>query len=150
VRRVLWWLKLRDLTGFNGLSLAPLTEAKAEVADSRHTMIEQTVIDAYRERTGPFAGSVTTAADVAESLQIAFPSDDKQAGLAAIAKAMHEAGCRQIVKKQIRVDAKQVRLWARTKKLAARWSSMEPAELATLYKQQRAIKPLSPGYDPLA
>jgi hypothetical protein len=60
-----------------------------------------------------------------------------------VSKAMREAGCRTLegTNRQIRVDTKQVRLWALTKKLAAKFSIMEPAALAELYKWQRARKP---------
>ena len=37
VRRIKGWLMARDLTGYNGKGLAPLTEMKVEVADNRHT-----------------------------------------------------------------------------------------------------------------
>jgi hypothetical protein len=114
---------------------------KAEAADSRHTDIEQTVIDAYRDRAGPFVGTLCTAADVANQLEFSF--EDNQQGLVMVSKAMREAGCRTLEGKnrQIRVDTKQVRLWALSKKLAAKFSTMEPAALAELYKRQRARKP---------
>jgi len=43
----------RDLSKYNGKGLAPLTEMKVEAADNRHTDIEQTVIEAYREPRRP-------------------------------------------------------------------------------------------------
>jgi hypothetical protein len=139
VRRIKGWLQRRDLAGFNGQSLAPLTEMKAEVADNRHTDMEQSIIEACRDRQGPFAGTLFTAADVADKLEFAF--EDNQRGLAAVAKAMREAGCRSI-KHQVRVDTKQVRLWALTKKIAAQCSSFEAAKLVELYKVQRARQPM--------
>jgi hypothetical protein len=33
---------------------------KVEVADNRHTDIEQTVLEAYRDRAGPFVGTLCT------------------------------------------------------------------------------------------
>lgn len=141
VRRIKGWLMARDLSKYNGKGLAPLTEMKAEAADSRHTDIEQTVIDAYRDRAGPFVGTLCTAADVAD--QLGFSFEDNQQGLVMVSKAMREAGCRTLEGKnrQIRVDTKQVRLWALSKKLAAKFSTMEPAALAELYKRQLARKP---------
>jgi len=141
VRRIKGWLMARDLSKYNGKGLAPLTEMKAEAAESRHTDIEQTVIDAYRDRAGPFVGTLCTAADVADQLEFSF--EDNQQGLLMVSKAMREAGCRTLEGKnrQIRVDTKQVRLWALSKKLAAKFSTMEPAALAELYKLQRARKP---------
>jgi hypothetical protein len=61
-----------------------------------------------------------------------------------VSKAMREAGCRPLEGKnrQIRVDTKQVRLWALSKKLAAEYSAMEPATLAELYKRQKTLKPI--------
>jgi len=42
-----------------------------------------------------------------------------------------------------------VRLWALSKKLAAKFSSMEPAALAELYKRQKTLKPIIlDDYDP--
>jgi hypothetical protein len=141
IRRIKSWLMARDLSKYNGKGLAPLTEMKAEAADSRHTHIEQTVIEAYRDRAGPFVGTLCTAADVADKLEFSF--EDNQQGLVMVSKAMREAGCRTLegTNRQIRVDTKQVRLWALTKKLAAKFSIMEPAALAELYKWQRARKP---------
>jgi hypothetical protein len=141
VRRIKGWLMARDLSKYNGKGLAPLTEMKVEVADNRHNDIEQTVIEAYRDRAGPFVGTLCTAADVADKLEFSF--EDDQQGLVMVSKAMREAGCRTLEGKnrQIRVDTKQVRLWAVSKKLAAKYSAMEPAALAELYKRQRARKP---------
>jgi hypothetical protein len=141
VRRIKGWLMARDLSQYNGKGLAPLTEMKVEVADNRHTDIEQTVIEAYRDRVGPFVGTLCTAADVADKLEFSF--EDNQQGLAMVSKAMREAGCRTLEGKnrQIRVDGKQVRLWAVSKKLAAKYSAMEPAALAELYKRQKTLKP---------
>jgi hypothetical protein len=141
VRRIKGWLMARDLSKYNGKGLAPLTEMKVEVADNRHTDIEQTVIEAHRDRAGPFVGTLCTAADVADKLEFSF--EDNQQGLVTVSKAMREAGCRTLEGKnrQIRVDTKQVRLWAVSKKLAAKFSTMEPAALAELYKRQRARKP---------
>ena len=141
VRRIKGWLMARDLSKYNGKGLAPLTEMKVEVADNRHTDIERTVIEAYRDRAGPFVGTLCTAADVADKLEFSF--EDNQQGLLMVSKAMREAGCRTLEGKnrQIRVDTKQVRLWAMSKKLAAKYSAMEPAALAELYKRQRARKP---------
>jgi Family of unknown function (DUF5906) len=141
VRRIKGWLMARDLSKYNGKGLAPLTEMKIEVADNRHTDIEQTVIEAYRDRAGPFVGTLCSAADVADKLEFSF--EDNQQGLVMVSKAMREAGCRTLEGKnrQIRVDTKQVRLWALSKRLAAKFSTMEPAALAELYKRQRARKP---------
>jgi hypothetical protein len=149
VRRIKGWLMTRDLSTYNGKGLAPLTEMKTEVADNQHTDIEQTVLEAHRDRTGPFVGTLCTAADVANKLEFSF--EDNQKGLAMISKAMREAGCRTLEGKnrQIRVDAKQVRLWALSKKLAAKFSTMEPAALAELYKRQKTLKPIIlDDYDP--
>jgi hypothetical protein len=139
----------RDLSKYYGKGLAPLTEMKVEVADNRHTDIEQTVIEAYRDRVGPFVGTLCTAADVADKLEFSF--EDNQQGLVMVSKAMREAGCRTLEGKnrQIRVDTKQVRLWALSKKLAAKYSAMEPATLAELYKRQKTLKPIIlDDYDP--
>ena len=140
VRRIKGWLMARDLSKYHGRGLAPLTEMKVEAADNRHTDIEQTVIEAHRDRAGPFVGTLCTAADVADKLEFSF--EDNQQGLVMVSKAMREAGCRTLEGKnrQIRVDTKQVRLWALTKKLAAKFSTMEPAALAELYKRERARK----------
>lgn len=149
VRRIKGWLMARDLSKYNGKGLAPLTEMKVEVADNRHTDIEQTVIEAYRDRAGPFVGTLCTAADVADKLEFSF--EDNQQGLVMVSKAMREAGCRTLEGKnrQIRVDTKQVRLWAMSKKLAAKYSAMEPAALAELYKRQKTRKPIIlDDYDP--
>jgi hypothetical protein len=149
VRRIKGWLMTRDLSTYNGKGLAPLTEMKTEVADNQHTDIEQTVLEAHRDRTGPFVGTLCTAADVANKLEFSF--EDNQKGLAMISKAMREAGCRTLEGKnrQIRVDAKQVRLWALSKKLVAKFSTMEPAALAELYKRQKTLKPIIlDDYDP--
>jgi hypothetical protein len=51
----------RDLSQYNGKGLAPLTEMKVEVADNRHTDIEQAVIEAYRDRVGPFVPPMSPA-----------------------------------------------------------------------------------------
>jgi hypothetical protein len=70
-----------------------------------------------------------------------------------VSKAMREAGCRTLAgtNRQIRVDTKQVRLWAISKKLAAKFSAMEPAALAELYKRERMRKPINlDDYDPAA
>jgi hypothetical protein len=149
VRRIKGWLMARDLSKYNGKGLAPLTEMKVEVADNRHTDIEQTVIEAYRDRVGPFVGTLCTAADVADKLEFSF--QDNQQGLVMVSKAMREAGCRTLEgrNRQIRVDTKQVRLWALSKKLAAKFSTMEPAALAELYKRQKTRKPIIlDDYDP--
>ena len=149
VRRIKGWLMARDLSKYNGKGLAPLTEMKVEVSDNRHTDIEQTVIEAYRDRAGPFVGTLCTAADVADKLEFSF--EDNQQGLVMVSKAMREAGCRTLEGKnrQIRVDTKQVRLWAMSKKLAAKYSAMEPAALAELYKRQKTRKPIIlDDYDP--
>jgi hypothetical protein len=122
---------------------------KVEVADSRHTDIEQAVIEAYGDRAGPFVGTLCTAADVADKPEFSF--EDNQQRLAMVSKAMREAGCRTLEGKnrQIRVDTKQVRLWALSKKLAAKYSAMEPATLAELYKRQKTLKPIIlDDYDP--
>jgi Family of unknown function (DUF5906) len=149
VRRIKGWLMARDLTEYNGKGLAPLTEMKVEVADNRHTDIEQTVIEAYRDRVGPFVGTLCTAADVADKLEFSF--QDNQQGLMMVSKAMREAGCRTLEgrNRQIRVDTKQVRLWALSKTLAAKFSTMEPAALAEHYKRQKTREPISlDDYDP--
>jgi hypothetical protein len=149
VRRIKGWLMARDLSKYNGKGLAPLTEMKVEVADNRHTNVEQTVLEAYRDRAGPFVGTLCTAADVADKLEFSF--EDSQQGLVMVSKAMREAGCRTLEGKnrQIRADTKQVRLWARSKKLAAKYSAMEPATLAELYKRQKTLKPIIlDDYDP--
>ena len=149
VRRIKGWLMARDLTKYDGKGLAPLTEMKVEVADNLHTDIEQTVIEAYRDRVGPFAGTLCTAADVVDKLEFSF--QDNQQGLVMVSKAMREAGCRTLEgrNRQIRVDTKQVRLWALSKKLAAKFSTMEPAALAELYKRQKTRKPIIlDDYDP--
>ena len=140
VRRIKGWLMARDLSKYNGKGLAPLTEMKVEVADNRHTDIEQTVIEAYRDRAGPFVGTLCTAADVADKLELSF--EDNQQGLVMVSKAMREAGCRTLEGKnrQIRVDTKQVRLWAVSKQLTAKYSAMEPAALAELYKRQSEFR----------
>ena len=106
------------------------------------------MIEAYRDRVGPFVGTLCTAADVADKLEFSF--EDNQQGLAMVSKAMREAGCRTLEgrNRQIRVDTKQVRLWALTKKLAAKFSTMEPAALAELYKQQKTRTPILDDYDP--
>ena len=142
VRRIKDWLMARDLSKYDAKGLAPPTEMKVEVADNRHTDIEQAVIEAYRDRAGPFVGTLCTAADVADKLEFSF--EDNQQGLVMVSKAMREAGCRPLEGKnrQIRVDTKQVRLWALSKKLAAEYSAMEPATLAELYKRQKTLKPI--------
>jgi hypothetical protein len=142
VRRIKGWLMARDLTEYNGKGLAPLTEMKVEVADNQHTDIEQTVLEAYRDRVGPFVGTLCTAADVADKLEFSF--QDNQHGLMMVSKAMREAGCRTLEgsNRQIRVDTKQVRLWALSKELAAEFSTMEPAALAELYKRQKTREPI--------
>ncbi len=142
VRRIKGWLMARDLSKYNGKGLAPLTEMKVEVADNRHTDVEQTVLEAYRDRAGPFVGTLCTAADVADKLELSF--EDNQQGLVMVSKAMREAGCRTLEgrNRQIRVDTKKVRLWALSKKLAAKYSAMEPAALAELYKRQKTRKPI--------
>jgi hypothetical protein len=107
------------------------------------------VIEAYRDRVGPFVGTLCTVADVADKLEFSF--QDNQQGLVMVSKAMREAGCRTLEGKnrQIRVDTKQVRLWAVSKKLAAKYSAMEPAALAELYKRQKTLKPIIlDDYDP--
>jgi Family of unknown function (DUF5906) len=149
VRRIKGWLMARDLSRYNGKGLAPLTEMKVEVADNRHTDIEQAVIEAYRERVGPFVGTLCTAADVVDKLKFSF--QDNQQGLVMVSKAMREAGCRTLEggNRQVRVDTKKVRLWALSKKLAAKYSAMEPAALAELYKRQKTRKPIIlDDYDP--
>jgi hypothetical protein len=137
VRRIKGWLMARDLSKYNGKGLAPLTEMKVEVADNQRTDIEQTVIEAHRNRVGPFVGTLCTAADVADELEFSF--QDNQQGLVMVSKAMREVGCRTLEggNRQIRVDTKPVRLWALSKKLAAKYSAMEPAALAELYKRQK-------------
>jgi hypothetical protein len=141
VRRIKWWLQKRNLTGFKGKSLAPPTRMKIEVADNAHTDIEQAVVEAYRERSGPFVGSLFTAADVANKLEMSFT--DNQHGLAMVARALREAGCRAIEGKnrQIKVDTKPLRIWALNKKIAAQCGKIEPAALCDRYKVQRARKP---------
>jgi hypothetical protein len=142
VRRIKGWLMTRDLSVYNGKGLAPQTEMKVEVADNQHTDIEQTVLEAHRDRTGPFVGTLCTAADVVDKLELSF--QDNQQGLAMVSKAMREAGCRTLdgTNRQIRVDGKQVRLWAVSKKLAAKYSAMEPAALAEVYRQQKTREPI--------
>ena len=142
VRRIKGWLMTRDLSVYNGKGLAPQTEMKVEVADNQHTDIEQTVLEAHRDRTGPFVGTLCTAADVVDKLELFF--QDNQQGLAIVSKAMREAGCRKLdgTNRQIRVDGKQVRMWALSKKLAAEYSAMEPAALAELYKRQKTREPI--------
>jgi hypothetical protein len=149
VRRIKGWLMTRDLSMYNGKGLAPQTEMKVEVADNQHTDIEQTVLEAHRDRTGPFVGTLCTAADVVDKLEFSF--EDNQQGLAMVSKAMREAGCRKLdgTNRQIRVDGKQVRLWALSKKLAAEYSAREPAALAELYKRQKTREPIIlDDYDP--
>jgi Mesyanzhinovviridae DNA primase len=149
VRRIKGWLMTRNLSEYNGKGLAPQTEMKVEVADNQHTDIEQTVLEAHRDRTGPFVGTLCTAADVVNKLELSF--QDNQQGLAMVSKAMREAGCRTLdgTNRQIRVDGKQVRLWAVSKKLAAKYSAMEPAALAEVYRQQKTCEPIIlDDYDP--
>jgi hypothetical protein len=149
VRRIKGWLMTRDLSGYNGKGLAPQTEMKVEVADNRHNDIEQTVLEAHRDRSGPFLGTLCTAADVVEQLELSF--QDNQKGLAMVSKAMREAGCRKLdgTNGQIRVDGKQVRLWALSKKVAAEYSAMEPAALAELYKREKTGEQIIlDDYDP--
>src|SRR5260370_16915298 len=121
----------------------------AEAGKNRHTDIEQTVIEAYRDRVGPFVGTLCTAADVADKLEFSF--EDNQQGLVMVSKAMREAGCRTLEGKnrQVRVDTKQVRLWALSKKLAPNYSPIPPATLAHLYKRPKTPNPIIlHHYDP--
>src|ERR1700676_36885 len=122
---------------------------KIEGARNRHTDTEQTVLEVHRDRTGPFVGTLCTAADVVDKLELS--SQDNQQGLTMVSKAMREAGCRTLdgTNRQIRVDGKQVRLWALSKKLAAKYSAMEPAALAEVYTQQNTREPIIlDDYDP--
>jgi hypothetical protein len=83
--------------------------------------------------------------------KLEFSFQDNQQGLAMVSKAVREAGCRKLdgTNRQIRVDGKQVRLWALSKKLAAEYSAMEPAALAALYRQQNTCEPIIlDDYDP--
>ena len=68
-----------------------------------------------------------------------------------VTKAMREAGCRTLEgKNRDCVATKQVRLWALSKQLAAKYSAMEPAALAELYKRHKTRKPITDDYDPAA
>ena len=106
------------------------------------------MIEAYRDRVGPFVGTLCTAAGVAEELEFSF--HDNQQGLMMVSKAMRKAGCRTLEggNRQIRVEAKKVRLWAISKELADKFSNLEPAALAELYKRQRASKQVILDDDP--
>jgi hypothetical protein len=102
-----------------------------------------------RDRVGPFVSTLFTAADVADKLEFSF--QDNQQGLMMVSKAMREAGCRTLEgsNRQIRVDTNQVRLWALSMTLAAKFSTMEAAALAEHYKRQKTREPISlDDYDP--
>jgi hypothetical protein len=135
VRRILHWLGKRDLSGFKGQSLAPLTDAKEEIADAQLSDLAAAVLADFRERRGAFAYSLTTPAEVLDQTSHSL-SSERDRNLSTVAKVMTECGCRR-VGKQLRLRGIQARLWTTSKAGAAQYANKPTPELAAVYEAER-------------
>jgi hypothetical protein len=139
VRRFMNFLQRRDLSGFNGQSLAPMTDAKSEVAEYAETATETQIRTALADKRGPFAFTTFTVADVRDEI-FAYYADhaDKspKAIEAEIVAAMEVAGCRRVTSKQSWVNGKPQRIWTHRRHLA-KLEKLGPADLAAIYRSER-------------
>jgi hypothetical protein len=139
-RRLLHFLQHRDLSGFNGQSLAPMTEAKREVAEFSETAIQSQVRAALEAKRGAFAHVTFTPDDVYNEN---FAQYAEQVGkspkiiLAEITRALEDCGCRRVSNKQSWVNGKGVRIWTVHKRHLAALQKLTPPQLAAEYKRER-------------
>lgn len=131
-RRFLGWLKRRDLSKFDGKSIAARTDTKDELADNQLTQLEWGVIEAHRTQRGPFKGvTLIAAGDVLDGLNLRY-NGDELAALTAVGKALYAGGCRR-VGPQLYIDGARVRLWATSKTLATQYAKLTKEKLKALY-----------------
>lgn len=140
VRRILWSLQTRDLSGFNGQSLAPMTEAKSEVAEFSETATDTQIRNALASKRGPFAFTTFTVAEVRDDIFAHYPDQGEKSPRqieAEIVAALEAAGCRRVSNKQSWVNGKAVRIWTTHKRHLATLQKLAPPQLAARYKAER-------------
>jgi hypothetical protein len=151
VQRLWHFLKTRPLNmsgDFDAQSIAPMTGAKADVADATETDIESAVHGAYKDKSGPFRFELVTLQDVLEAL-VRNDVRPRKAVEADVTTAMKAVGCRRLEAGQVYLPGKRNprRLRMAHKSLAAKYGKMKPKELAAAYVAERAGKAIDPAAD---
>ena len=134
-RRVLAWLGARDLSGFNGSGLAPVTDTKEDVAAGREDSVMAQVANMHQGRSGPFGSGVFTAAEVLSHVSVSGSQED---ALAEVTRAMVAVGCRRVgldgQARQVRIGKRRVRLWTVSRRAAERFSRLSVGELKQAFE----------------
>lgn len=136
-RRVLHYLRhVVGLKGFDGKALAPITNAKEEIADGGDDTPQARIARAYKERSGVFAFDLFTAKGVAQSILGEGTADR------GTSTWMEEAGCRVIrprdgVKFNVPIAGGRSQVWAINKRVAAMYADATPKAIADAYAKER-------------
>ena len=142
VRRIIWWLGQRSLSGFGGQSLAPQTETKNEVAELSESNILSQVQGLAEQQIGPFSYVLLTVPDVRARLHFAI--DDRLTSKqinAQVAAAMEVVGCRRVSSEQAWLGKERVRFWVTHKRFIEPMAGKSPRELAEEYRFERELCP---------
>jgi hypothetical protein len=136
-RRVLHYLRhVVGLKGFDGKALAPITNAKEEIADGGDDTPQARIARAYKERSGVFAFDLFTAKDVAQSILGEGTADR------GTSTWMEEAGCRVIrprdgVKFNVPIAGGRSQVWAINNRVAAMYADATSKAIAGAYAKER-------------
>ena len=137
-RRVLAWAMERDLSKFNRSS-APMTEAKAHVADATKGNWASHLCGAKVDRAEPFVHELFTLQHVLDVLAKHFPNaQHANIRSPALSSALIEAGCRHL-DKQAEGSGVRARLWTLSPGRAKTYNATAPADVARLYAEM--LKP---------
>jgi hypothetical protein len=151
VRRILWFLQQRDISGFKGQSQAPITDTKAEAAESSESSIEGQVREANAARVAPFGFALLTVQDVIGVLRLSIVDDGKrsmQSVRADVAAAMEAIGCVRLSGEQVYLPGgRRERLWVSAARLAPEFAGWSKGRLTDYYKAERELATDAP-YDP--
>jgi hypothetical protein len=110
-RRILSWLKKRDISSFNGQSAAPQTEAKAYVAEVTQGNWASFLNGAKVDKAEPFTKELFTAQEALDVLAKHFPSaQHSDVRTPALNAALIECTCRKLAKQVWLSNGKRVRL----------------------------------------
>jgi hypothetical protein len=140
VRRFVWWLQSRPLRDFNGIGVAPMTDAKDDVAAATESTIESEINGMYVDKVGPFRFKLLTVKEVLTELS---ENDGTKKAEAACAQAMEAVGCHRIGERRVYVAGRKHprRLWCAHKSMLAAFEKMTNTELAEAYRAERADAP---------
>lgn len=138
-RRVYGWLMRRDIK-LDGKGIAPDTEARDDMIHAGRSSLDRVLVEAYRDRAGPFVGEVFNISDMMAWL-IGEDVASHERTLKAVEQSLKKLGCRPIGTRDasaIRTNEGRKRLWALTP-ASAKSLAQKLGTAAALYDEGRKV-----------